>query len=181
MIEMKAIKGSTNSVSQGLFRKGSIRLDNSAFTMCPLRFNRVEPGAFDWQETNQNANTFSCPFDSTVMCSYPGTQSIACVPTGVVPNHCQNRLVQFLDFLAAPLQKLNSDATHGSSISETQKHFLKVQSIACHPPQKNVIAGQAFGSGSSSCLVCSTNRTGCRSSHQVDKFGWEKRLHQVSS
>ena len=144
MFEMKAIKGSANSVSQGLFRKGSIWLDNSAFPVRPLRLNRVEPGAFDWQETNQNANTFSCPFDRTVMCSYPGTHSIACVPTGVVPDHCQNRLVQLLDFLAAPLQKLNGDVAHGSSINETQEHFLKVQSIACHPPQKNAIAGQGF-------------------------------------
>ena len=142
MFEMKAIKGSTNSVSQGLFRKGSIRLDNSAFTMCPLWFNRVEPGAFDWQETNQDANTFSCPFDSTIMCSNPGTHSFAGVPTGVVPNHCQNRLVQILNFLAAPLQKLNGDAAHWSSINETQEHFLESQIIACHPSQKNAIAGQ---------------------------------------
>jgi len=141
---VKAIKGSANSVSQGLSRKGSVGLDNSALTMCPLRFNWVEPGAFDWQEANQNANTFSCPFDSTVMCSYPGTHSSACVPTGVVPNHCQNRLVQILDFLAAPLQKLNGDAAHGSSINETQKHFLEPQIIACHPSQKEAIARQSF-------------------------------------
>lgn len=67
MFKMKAIKGSTNSVSQGLFGKGSIRLDDSAFTLRPLRFNRVEPGVFDWQETNQDTNFFSCPFDSTIM------------------------------------------------------------------------------------------------------------------
>lgn len=144
MIEMKAVEGSTNSVSQGLFGKGSIWLDNSAFPVRPLWFNRVKPGAFDWQETNQDANTFSCPFDSTVMCADPGTHSAAGVPTGVVPNHCQNRLVQFLDFLAAPLQKLNSDTAHWSSINETQKHFLNFQIRACHPFQKNAIAGQGF-------------------------------------
>ena len=44
MLEMKAVKGSTNSVSQILFGKGRIRLDNSAFTVGPHRFNRVEPG-----------------------------------------------------------------------------------------------------------------------------------------
>jgi len=144
MIEMKAIKGSTNSVSQSMFGKGSIWLENFAFTMCPLWFNRVEPGAFDWQETNQDANPFSCAFDSPIMCSDPGTHSFAGMPTGIVPNHCQNRLVQLLNFLAAPLQKLNGDAADWSSIHETQEHFLESQFIACHPSQKNAIASQGF-------------------------------------
>ena len=144
MFEVKAIKGSANSVSQGLSRKGSVWLDNSAFTMCPLRFNRVEPGAFDWQEANQDTNSFSCLFDSAIMVTDPSTHSFAGVPTGVVPNHCQNRLVQFLNFLAAPLQKLNGDTAHWSSINETQKHFLEPQIIACHPSQKDAIASQGF-------------------------------------
>jgi hypothetical protein len=144
MFEMKAIKGSTNSVCQGLLGKGNIWLDDSAFTMRPLRFNWVEPGTFDWQETNQDANSFSRSFDSMIMFSNPGTHGFAGVPTGVVPNHCQNRLVQFLDFLAAPLQKLNGNTTHGSSINETQKHFLNSQIITCHPSQQNAIASQSL-------------------------------------
>ena len=119
MFEMEAIKGSTNSVGQVLFGKSGIRFDNSTLTMCPLWFNRVEPGAFDWQETNQDANSFSRAFDHTIMFSNPGAHSFAGVPTGIVPNHCQNRLVQFLDFLAAPLQKLNGNTTDWSSIDET--------------------------------------------------------------
>lgn len=144
MFEMMTIKGSTNSVSQGLFGKSSIRLDNFAFTVSPLWFNRVEPRAFDWQETNQETNSFSRPFDSTIMFSNPGTNGFTGVPTGIVPNHCQNRLVQCFNFLAAPLQKLNGNTTHRSSINETQKHFLKSQIIACHPPQKDAIASQGF-------------------------------------
>ena len=144
MFEVKAIKGSANSVSQGLSRKGSVGLDNSAFTMRPLRFNRVEPGAFDWQKANQDTNSFFCLFDSAIMFTDPSTHSFAGVPTGVVPNHCQNRLVQFLNFLAAPLQKLNGDVAHWSSINKTQKHFLEPQIIACHPSQKDAIASQGF-------------------------------------
>ncbi len=56
---MRAIKGSANSVSQRLFGKRSLGLNNSAFTKRPLGFNRVEPGAFDRQEANQDAYSFS--------------------------------------------------------------------------------------------------------------------------
>ena len=74
----------------------------------------------------------------------PSTHSFAGVPTSIFPDHSQNGLAQFLDFLAAPLQKLNGDAAHWSSINETQEHFLKSQIIACHPSQKDAIASQSF-------------------------------------
>jgi len=122
MIEMRALKGSTNSVSQDLFGKSGIRLDNPAFAMRPLWLNRVEPRAFDWQETNQDTNSFACLFVNAIMFTDPSTHSLAGMPTGFVPNHCQNRLVQLFNFLATPLQKLNSEATHWSSIDETQQH-----------------------------------------------------------
>ena len=141
---MRTVKGSANSVSQGLFGKSSIRLNNSAFTMRPLGFNRVEPRAFDRQKTNQDANSFSRSFDHAIVFTNPGTHSLAGVPTSIVPNHGQNRLAQCFDFLAAPLQKLNGNTAHGSSINETQKHFLKSQIRACHPSQKDAIASQGF-------------------------------------
>lgn len=144
MFEMMTIKGSTNSVSQGLFGKRSIRFNNPALPVRPLGFNRVEPRAFDGQITNQDANTFSSPFDGTVMFSNPATHSLAGVPTGIVPNHGQNRLAQCLDFLAAPLQKLNGNTAHRASIHKTQKHFFKSQIVACHPSQKDAIASQGL-------------------------------------
>jgi len=144
MFDMRAIKGGANSVSQGLLRKRSIRFKNSAFTVCPFGFNRVEPGAFDRQKTDQNSHPFSRSFDRAIVFTNPGTYSLAGVPTSIVPNHGQNRLAQGFDFLAAPLQKLNGHTAHRSSINKTQKHFLKSQIRACHPSQKDAIASQGF-------------------------------------
>ena len=144
MLEMKAVKGSTNSVSQSLFGKGSIRLDNSAFTVGPHWFNRVEPGAFDRQKTNQDTNSFSGTFDNPIMFSNPGTHSFASMPTGIIPNHSQNRLTQFFDFLANPLQKLDGNTTDRSTINEAQKHFLKSQIMGGHPSQQDAITSQGF-------------------------------------
>jgi len=133
VFEVKAIKGSANSVSQGMFGEGSVGLDSSAFTMCPLRFNRIEPGAFDWQEANQDTNSFSCLFDGAIMFTDPGAHSLAGVPTGVVPNHCQNRLVQFLNFLAASLQKLNVMLLTGRPSTKRKSIFSSLKSsLAIH-------------------------------------------------
>lgn len=145
MIEVNAVKGSANSVGQVLFGKGSIGLDDPAFTMGPLGFNRVEPGTFDRQEANQDANAFSGPFDRSIMFSNPSPHSFAGVPAGIIPNHCQNRFAQFLDFLAGPLQELDRNATHRPTINEAQEHFLKPQIICCHPAQQHAITSQGFG------------------------------------
>jgi hypothetical protein len=145
MIDVIAIKGSADSVSQGLFRKGRIRLDDSTFPMSPLRFNRVEPGTFDRQKTNQDADSFSGVFDVAIMLSDPGAHGFASVPAGIVPNHGQHRFVQFLDFLAGPLQKPDRNIAYWATIHETQEHFFYPQIIAGHPTQQNTITSQGLG------------------------------------
>jgi len=145
MIEVIAIKGSADSVSQGQFRKGRIRLDDSTFPMSPLRFNRVEPGTFDRQKTNQDADSFSGAFDLAIMFSNPGAHGFAGVPAGIVPNHGQNRFAQFLDFLAGPIQKLDSNIAYRTTIHEAQKHFLYSQILGGHPAQQDAITSQGLG------------------------------------
>jgi len=74
----------------------------------------------------RNKPGYELPFpsvDNTIMFTNPSTHSLAGVPTGIVPDHGLNRLAQFLDFLAAPLQELNGNAAHRSSIHETQNNF----------------------------------------------------------
>lgn len=147
MFEMNTVKGSTNSVSQILFRQSSVWLHNSALAVSPLRFNRIEPGTFDGQEADQDTNTLSRSFDSLIVFTDPGAHGFAGVPASIVPDHRQNRLAQFFNFLATPLQKLNGYVTNRSSINETQKHFLKSQIIAGHPSQKDAVTSQRFWIG----------------------------------
>src|SRR4030065_2605988 len=101
MVFMSALEGSTNAVSQLLDRQGAIRFSDPAFAVHPLRLNRVEPGAFDRQEADQNADALPAAFRLAVMLADPGPDGLADVPGSVVPNHGEHPLAPRSQLLRA--------------------------------------------------------------------------------
>jgi len=144
MIKMLAVESSANPVSQVLPGKGGIRLYNATLAMNPFRFDWVEPGAFYRQETNQEANASPGSFDLAIMFTNPGPHDLTDMPTRIIPNHRQHRMIQELDFLAGPFQELNGDGTHRSAVHETQEHFLYGDFIRGQPAQQHAITSQRF-------------------------------------
>ena len=145
MLKMNAPKGGTDFIGQFLFRERTVWFDNTALTMSPLGFNRIEPGALDRQETTQNTNTFSAALDTLIVFSDPCTHSFAGMPASIVPNHRQDRLTQNFKLCASPVQELDGDVTHRASIHKAQQHFLNSQFVCFHPTQQDAITGQGFG------------------------------------
>src|SRR4030066_2011223 len=147
MVFMSAIEGSTNAVSQLLDRQGAIRFSNPAFAVHPLRLNRVEPGAFDRQEADQNADALPAAFSVAVMLADPGPDGLADVPGSVVPNQGQPPLAHRLQALTAPCQKLSGDRTHRTTVHKARQHLLGHRLRLRRPAHQQAIAGQGFPFG----------------------------------
>ena len=112
--------------------------------MDPLGLDWVEPGAFDRQETNQDAHAFCAALDFAIMFSDPATHGLTGVPTSIVPDQSQDGLPEQLDLLASPIQELDGDLTHGTAIHKAQEHFLDRQCLHLHPAQQDTVTGQGF-------------------------------------
>ena len=168
----------TNTFGQQPGREQAIGLDNSPLAMNPLGLNRVEPGTLLGQEQGKNAHTLACSLHLLVLLTNPGADFLAGMPGGILPDQQPGGFALLGHLLAAPLQELSGDITHGAARHEAQRH-LPADRLACGsllPEHAN-----ALGSGSAFCQVCSIRRKGCSWSCQPYRDGSAKRLHQTSS
>ena len=146
MIFMCAGQSSTNSLFQLIWRQGSVGLDDAAFAMYPLGFNRVEPRAPGWQRTNKDACALTRFQTGLMVRSDPLLDSPADVPTSIAPHQNQNPLTPLRQLFAAPSQKLDRDIADRSAFHKPQPHLLDpLLRLAPTIAQQNAITSQCLG------------------------------------
>src|SRR6266853_1797824 len=84
MYFIRTSKVRTNTLGQLLSSQQAILFDHMAFSMNPLRLDRVEPGTFGGQKERQNAHPLPLGFDQAVVLSDPGTHQLAHVKGGII-------------------------------------------------------------------------------------------------
>ena len=144
MFFMSAIESSTDPIRQLLGRQGAVWLNDPTFTMQPLGFNRVQPGTFDGQRTDQDAHPLTRGLDLPVMLPDPSADGLANVPGGIVPDQSQHPFTQGVHFSAAPVQKLDGNGADGPTVYETQPHLLLGFSFSQLPADQQAVASQGF-------------------------------------
>jgi hypothetical protein len=82
--------------------------------MHPFGFNGIEPRTLLGQEKRQDTYPFASLLHELIMGTYPGTNELADVPGGMIPNQEPGGFAPRRQPLRAPLQKLGRDATHGT-------------------------------------------------------------------
>jgi hypothetical protein len=121
----------------------SISLDDILFAMHPFRLNRIEPWAFGWQQARENADAPPTVLDLLVVRTKPGTDQLAAVPGGVVPDEHENPLAHLCELLAAPVQELRGHRAHWSVLDKAEPHLLSSRGGG----DVEAITGQGFGIG----------------------------------
>ena len=122
MGKVRTLKSITNSIGQGLFGQNRIGFNDPSFRMSPLGLNGIEPRTYHWQKASRNANPLTLAFDRAIVGTNPLANGLTDMPTGIVPDHRQDRQSQFFKFLATPRQKLRGDGTHRTPFHEAQQH-----------------------------------------------------------
>lgn len=120
MLEMLTSKIIANSTDQFISRKLALRLHNSPLAMHPIRLNRIEPRAFDWQTHYYNSGT-SLWLCFAIVSLYPATHFLRLVPSGVVPNKHQYLLAFLSQALIDPLEEIYRYLADWTTINETQQ------------------------------------------------------------
>ena len=77
---------SRHSLSQFRGRQQPGGFDHRSFPMDPLRFQGVEPRAFDGQRTTHNPDALACTFDLLVVFPDPLPDGWATVPRRIIPH-----------------------------------------------------------------------------------------------
>src|SRR5579859_1454036 len=111
---MREVESGTNAFGQLGDGQGAIRFEDMPLGMEPGGFDGIKPGAFGGQRTNQETNAQSGAFDLLVMGMYPGSDRFAAMPGSVIPDQCQNALVEGMGFVAQPGEELGGEGADGS-------------------------------------------------------------------
>src|SRR5262249_2375648 len=105
---------SIHSLSQFRGRQQPGGFDHRSFPMDPMRFQGVEPRAFEGQGTTHNPDALAFTFDLLVVFSDPLPDGLAAVPRGIIPHQQQSGLAQSGHLGADPGQEGDRDRTHGA-------------------------------------------------------------------
>src|SRR5579884_4826 len=124
-----------------------IGFDDRALTMDPFRFDRIEPGTLRGQKQRENAHAFPCLLYLPIVFTNPGTNDLAVMPGGVVPDQQPRAFALPFQLGAAPVQKLRCDITHRAPIDEAQRHLIAQGSLGWPALPQHPIARQSFGIG----------------------------------
>ncbi len=101
---MDTAKCGTDAFSEFVSGKQSGWLDHAPFPMHPVRFNRVQPRAFNGQSAT-DASHATVPLHPLVMVLNPRPHLMADMPRGVVPNQQPRRFAQRRQPRADPRQE----------------------------------------------------------------------------
>src|SRR5215510_15901464 len=117
----------TNSIDQFFSHQLACRLDNGALAVYPMRLDRIQPRAFDWQPQDEDSHpAFS--LHSLIMPFDPATHFPALVPGGIVPDQDQHPFAFFSQLPNYPFQEVGRDLAYGPSIYEAQHQLVGVAS-----------------------------------------------------
>src|SRR3954462_6646621 len=119
---MGAAVGVGDAVGELLDGEQAVGFDDAALAMDPGRLDGIEPRALDGQVAGDDADPIAALLDLSVVVADPGTDLLADVPGGVVPDQEQRLLVGRLEFPAAPVEVVDGDGAPGPTIHETQPH-----------------------------------------------------------
>lgn len=122
-----------NSINQFFSRKLSVRLDNGALAVYPMRLDGIQPRAFDRQPQDQYSHSAFLLY-SLVMLLDPSAHFLAFMPSGIVPDKRQHSLSFFSQLPADPLDEIRGDLTHGPPIDKSQHQLV------CVAPQQPITA-----------------------------------------
>src|SRR5712692_11281229 len=114
----------TDPFSKLLSRKHAIVLSHIAFAMHPFGLNRIEPRTLGGQQERQNTNAFTRLLDLLIVLANPGTNGLALMPGGIIPDQEPVALALLEQALAAPVQKLGGDGADRSSADKAQPHLV---------------------------------------------------------
>lgn len=145
MIFIGAPKVSTNSLSKLMSGKQSISFDHVALAVDPFGLNRVQPGTFRREKERQDAHAFALLLDLLVVLPNPGANLFTVMPGSIIPDQEPDGFALLSQLLAAPIEKLGGDVTHGASGNKTQRHLFahRMRSRSLLP--EHSIAGERFG------------------------------------
>src|SRR4030065_2260900 len=118
MLFMNAIESITDPVGQLLDSESAVGLHHAPLAVHPLGFNGVQPRAFDREAADQHADSFACALHLLIMRANPGTNGLADVPRGVVPDQHPHPFTDDLQLMTAPLQELNGDSTDRATVHD---------------------------------------------------------------
>ena len=121
--------------------------DHCPFSMDPMRFQGVEPGAFAGQRTTYNPDALAFPFDLPVMLAEPLPHGLAAVPRRVIPHQQQRGLAQSGQLGADPGQAGDGHRTHRAVGHEAQPHVLLAHARDSPLLHQQPITSQGFGVG----------------------------------
>ena len=112
---IRAVIIGTHSFSQLSSGEQAIGFNDSPFAMHPFRFNGIEPGALFGQEQGQDANAFARLLHLLIVLPDPGTDDLADMPGGMIPDQEPGGFALFGQAIRAPLEKLGRDAALGTA------------------------------------------------------------------
>lgn len=139
----------TRPVRELLRREHPVGRDDGALAVDPLRLDRVQSGALDRQQAEDDADSAPLPgFHGLVMRAEPGADGLADVPRRVVPDQQQGRLAGRLQPVATPGQEVNAHGADRAAVNKAQEHLVPrwVVGAGAHAGQEPV-ARQGFGIG----------------------------------
>lgn len=87
-------------------------LQDGALAVHPFWLDRIEPRAFGWQQTREDAYAAFRLFDAAVMGPNPGAYRATFVPGGIVPDQHPDPNADYGEFGTTPIQKLCGQGTH---------------------------------------------------------------------
>src|SRR5262245_15186505 len=99
---MGAAKVGADAVRGLVSAEQTARLNDSSLARDPLRFDRIEPGTLDRQVAGEDADPVSLVLALLVVSPYPGPNSLADMPGGIVPDQCPHAHAGLLQVATAP-------------------------------------------------------------------------------
>jgi hypothetical protein len=119
-----------------------VRFDDRPFAMDPFGFNGVQPGAFPWQATRQDAHPLPGLLPLVMVLPQPRTHLFTDMPRRVIPDQQHSREPLRRQPCTAPGEKSGRLSTDRAACHKPQPHLFRlVGPMADQQP----LAGQGFG------------------------------------
>jgi hypothetical protein len=103
--------------------------DDRSLTVDPMRFEPIEPGAFDWQTAGEEAYP-ALPLHPLMVAPQPTAHLTTDGPGGIVPDHDQDLLALPRQSFTQPGQQGCGDMAHRPALDKAPPHI-----VAVSPPQ----------------------------------------------
>ena len=125
MLVMRTTEDPTDPIRKLISSQKTLRFDDLALAVYPLRLYSVEPWALLRQQAAHDPHSAFALLDFSVVLAEPAPDLPGDVPAGVVPDEEQNLLSSRFELLQAPLKKLGRYTAHGPAVDESQPRLIE--------------------------------------------------------